>query len=60
MRYLPNRHFEFDISFSSRDRSNALYFVLHVLLCFYLNDVMFLCIYMFARLCLFVFVLRRE
>jgi hypothetical protein len=47
-RYLLNRSFEFDVSFSSRDRSNALYFVLHVLLCFYLNGVMFLCMYMFA------------
>jgi hypothetical protein len=49
--------FEFDVSFSSRDRSNALYFVLHVLLCFYLNGVIFLCIYiymyMFVCACLY-------
>ena len=51
---------EFEISFSSCDRSNALYFVLHVLLCFYLNDVMFLCIHMFACLCMFVFAVHRE
>ena len=59
-RYLLNRSFEFDVSFPSRDRSNALYFVLHVLLCFYLNGVMFLCIYMFVCLCLFVFAMHRK
>jgi hypothetical protein len=44
MRYLLDRSFEFDVSFSSRDRSNVLYFILHVLLCFYMNGVMFSCI----------------
>ena len=52
MQYLLDRSFEFDVSFSSRDRSNVLYFILHVLLCFYLNGVMFSCICICV--CLFV------